>query len=543
MKKIIRTAALVLIVSLTANAQEFKESVQPLSKKSVKGFLYDVNKDDSGNSRITYKIKGDKKSEEVFYEEYSFDKDLKFTGNKDVQEKKEQKPDVERTDFYAYVGGTSSFDVLSMKLKMNKVVQLRSWNHEKQKYITTKYISRENVKPRNDDGKVYYGYASYASTNDESSDVLVIAKVESKDKNQADKFLVLLFNEKLEIKETAMEMNGSHSLVYCQQLSDGNDDVVAVFAPNKGAADVSKYLYFQFDIKGNLKSKIEFKSPASALLITAAYEKDGSVYFFGTSTKSSESFKEVFNEYAPIYNPGSNEQGNNIKDIKWRKALDEKMDNFHLLKFSGNQLAFASTTPVGEFKTKFKTAPGDKGASAYKGKKFYIENFFGTPDEDYLITGQLTSSVNFGSGNIMDSYEDMVCFHFNKTGNLKAQYGIGKINNDKKSEIFKMIQNFHLSADGKSVYWEILEVKGLKGYENFMDAYKDVPTFYPLYYPRLGKIDLINSTLGSFKSMGDEKYFLRRDFTGIYDKADRTITYFGHDDDYKNLWVGKVMIP
>ena len=104
------------------------------------------------------------------------------------------------------------------------------------------------------------------------------------------------------------------------------------FAPNKGATDASSYVYFQFDIEGKLKNKVEFKSPASALLLTAAYENSGNVYFFGTSSKSKDPFEEVFKEYASIYNPGANEEGNNLKDIKWRKSLDEKMENFHLLK-------------------------------------------------------------------------------------------------------------------------------------------------------------------------------------------------------------------
>ncbi len=540
MKKIIISSAILFIAVVTAKAQDIKEVVEPLSKKSAKGYMYDITKDESGSIHITYKTKGDKKSEEVFYEEYTFDKDLKFVNAKDVQEKKEQKEDVTRTYFQAYVGGSSSFDVLSMKMKLSKVVQLNTWDHEKQKYVVKKTISRETVKPRNDDGKVYYGYASYSSTDETKSDIVAIAKVESKDKKIADKFLFLTMNDQLEVKEEPMELNGSYSLVFCDHLT--NDDVVAVFAPNKGAADVSAYVYFQFDIEGKLKNRVEFKSPSSALLLTAAYENGGNVYFFGTSPKTKDPFEEVFKEYAPIYNPGSNADGNNLKDIKWRKSLDEKMENFHLLKFSGNQLAFASTTPVSEFKSKFKPAPGDKDASPYKGKRFSIENFFVTANEDYLIAGQLMGRISMGTGNKVDSYEDMVCFQFDKTGNLKAQYGVGKLNTDKKSEIFEMMQNFYLAADGKSVYWVILEVKGVKGYEGFIDAYNGVPTFYALFFPRVGKIDLSNSSVSAIKTLGNEKYFLRRYFTSMFDKTENSVTYFGSDDDQKNLWIGKMIM-
>jgi hypothetical protein len=540
MKQIIRSLALLLIATMSVQAQDFKEVVQPLSPKATKGFIYSVNKDDAGTS-ITFKIKGDKKSEEVFYEEYSFDNALKFLGSKDVQEKKEQKEDVQRTAYYANVGGTSSFDVNSMKLKLNKKVLLYTWNHEKQTYVAKKFISSEVIKPKNDNGKVYLGYASYSSNDENKSDVFVITRIESKDKSLADKFYVLLFNSNLEIIEKPMDLNGSYSLVYCDQLK--NDDVVAVFAPNKGAADISKYVYFRFDIQGNVLSKIEFTSPASALLINDVYEKDGDVFCFGTSSKSKEAFKDIYSEYAPIYNPGYTTGANNIQDYRWQKCLDQKMDNFHLLKFSQNQFLFGSTTPVADFKSKFKTAPGDKGATPYSGRKFAVQTFTTTPDGDYLIAGQLTGKVAMGTTSIVVSYEDIVCFHFDKLGNLKAQYGLGKLNNDKKSEIFSMIQNLYPSADGKSLYWEILEVKGAKGYANFSDAYNGRETFYAMYYPRFGKINRSGNTLGAFKTMGDEKYFLQSDFTSYFSKAENSITYIGNSEDSKNLWLGKVMMP
>ncbi|TDD98583.1 hypothetical protein [Flavobacterium cellulosilyticum] len=540
MKTIYISIGLLFLFISNVEAQEFKESVQPLSSKSQKGYMYDVSKEADGSNNITFKAKADKKSEEVTFEKYSFDKNLKFINTSEVQEKKEQNEDVERTSFYAYVGGTSSFDVLSMKLKINKRVQLKKWNHEKQLYVTKKTISDETIKPRNDNGKVYYGYASYVSSNDTKSDVLALAKVDSKDKKLADQFVVLVINDQLELKEKPLELEGSNSLVFCKQIA--GDDVVAVFAPNKNQSDISKYVYFRFDIQGNLKNKTAFTSPASALLITAAYEKDDAVYFFGSSTKSKKAYEEVYKEYASIFNPANGAYGNSYLYLKWKKSLEEDMDNFHLIKINGNQLDFASTTPISDFKSKFKTAQGDKGASVYKGKNFYTESFFVTDSEDYLIAGQLIGSVNMGMGNPVDSYEDIVCFHFDKMGNLKAQYGIGKMNNDKKSEIFDMSQKFYLSSDGKSVYWELMEIKGVKGYESFLDAYYNNPMWYATYFPRIVKIDLSNNTLGAVKVLGEGKYFLKKDFTSYFDKSENSLTYIGLDEDFKQLWIGKMMM-
>lgn len=539
MKTIYIGISLLLLNWNVANAQEFLESVQPLSAKSQKGYMYNVSAESNGGNSITFKAKVDKKSDVISFEKYVFDKNLKFLNASEVSENKEVKADIERTSFYAYVGGTSSFDVLSMKLKINKRVQLKKWNYEKQRYVTKKTLSDESIKPKNDNGNVYFGYASFVASNDSKNNVFAIAKIDSKDKKVADQFVVLGIDEQLELKEEKIKLDGSYSLVFCSQIE--GDDVVMVFAPNKNQSDVSKYVYLRYNLQGILKKKIEFKSPASAMLITAVQDKDDAVYFFGMSTKSSKAYEEVFKEYAPIYNPGA-ANGSNKLDLKWRKSLEEDMDFFHLLKFSADQLEFASSTSVSDFKAKFKTAAGDKGASPYKGKNFFIENFSVTSNGEFLVAGQIASTVKMGLENTVDSYEDIICFHFDKTGNLKAQYGIGKMNNDKKSEIFSMYQNFYASPDGKSVYWELLEIKGFKGYESFLDAYVGNTTFYPMYFPRIVQIDLETNTLGSIKVLGDGKYYLKRDFKSLFNEDENSVTYFGSDKDFEQLWIAKMLI-
>jgi hypothetical protein len=311
-----------------------------------------------------------------------------------------------------------------------------------------------------------------------------------------------------------------------------------VFAPEKGNGDASSYTYLRYNQKGEFKTKATFKSPSTNLLIMSVNEAMGSVYLCGTSTKSTDAYEEVFSEYASIYNPGATQGGANKVDIKWQKNAEEKMSSFHLLKFTGNQLDFASTAAIDAFKSKF-VASG-KGASVYKGSRFFVENFFITPNQEYLIAGQLTSTVNMGMGNPVKSYEDLVCLYFDKAGQLKTQFGVAKINDDKKSEIFDMIQDFRLGKDGKTVYWEIKEVKGVKGYQSFLSAYAGgSPSLYAVYFPRIAKLDLMANTIGEFKTLGDEKYYLRRDFQSYFNKAENSVTYIGHDEDFKKLWLAK----
>ncbi|HEY8403031.1 MAG TPA: hypothetical protein VIK71_00345 [Flavobacteriales bacterium] len=515
------------------------ETNQPISKKSLKGFLDNIQNDENGHIHITYKTKGGKK-DEVIYERYSFDNNLNFVGTFDIKEEKEAYPPMEREGFYAYVGGTTSFDVLSQKLKIQKVKFNYQWNYKNQRYEVKSVRTLDIIKPRNDDGKVFHGCAAYYSNDYNKSGLFILAKSTSKN-SENDTYQILLFDDQLMLKEKALNLQSGYTLVYCEQLP--NDEVVAIFAPNKGSADPSRYIYFRLDLEGNELSRIEFNAPKAAVIISAAHEQDGYVYFFGTSgKKSNNSFDQVYSEYSPIYNPGYTGLGRNLVDFKWQKALNTEMENFHIFKFSNRAFEFASSTPVKEFKQKFITAPKDKGASPYNGKRFAVYNFLVTEEGDYLISGQLTDRTRLGD-QLVEAYHDVLCFHFDSKGNLKAQYGIGKASNNKKNIIFGNDQDLILSADGKSLYWVMYEVKGVKGYESFMDAYNGRVTFYPRYYPRITKIDLASNTMGAILVPGEGKYFLKRGKNRIWDADTRSITYIGNDEKYKAIWLSRVNMP
>lgn len=535
MKKFVITSITICLIG-TAYAQEYTENTQPLSAKSIKGYLYNYHKDQDGTNHVTYKMKLDKNSDDVAFEEFTFDKDLKFLGAKDTQEKKVDKPDYERTAYYASVGGSTSFDVLSMKLRLRKVVSLRTWDNETQRFELKKTLLNETIKPKNDSGKNYLGLATFNSYNEEKNDVSILTKTESEDKKSGDSYYFLHFDDQLEIKEFPIELNGKHLLIYSDQLK--NDNIIMLFAPMKGSTDISKYLYLEYNMSGQLQNKIEFKSPASAMLITSMSENDGSVYFSGSSAKSDGAYDEEFGEYASIPSPGFTGAENTL-DMRWERGASEKMSNFHLIKIKGNSLQYATTTPVKEFKAKMVTAPDDKGATAYEGKKFFIEEFVALPSGELLIAGQLSSRITY-DGVSKKAYQDIVCFHFAKDGSLKAQYGIGKVNNDKNSEIFQMLQHFYLSADGKTAHWEMFEIQGENGYAGFSDALNGVKTFYPLFFPRICKINLESNSLDKIHVFGDGQYFLRKNQPKKFDAVENSVTYIGHDQKWKTLWLGKM---
>src|SRR5690606_1213134 len=84
MKNIITKIAVATLVFLFferthLSAQTIQEVTQPLSKKALNGYVHHIESEKDGSLHITYKIKGGKKTNEVFYERYSFGPDLKFT--------------------------------------------------------------------------------------------------------------------------------------------------------------------------------------------------------------------------------------------------------------------------------------------------------------------------------------------------------------------------------------------------------------------------------------------------------------------------------
>jgi hypothetical protein len=527
-------------------AQAVKESSTPLSSKARKGYLEDVSFAD-GNVEVIYKIPGDKKKDEKFFEAYSFDKDLKFIATKSTSEPKIlSKPDREQKYMSAWVGGHTSFDILSMKLRVRVRTVKEKWDYKKQRYVVDKVVSDETVKLKNEGGRNYYGVEQFRS--EETGDFIVLAYIETKDKKNPKQFMLLTITFDGEVTEKNLDVTGAYSMVFCKEMSEeapgkavGKQDLIIVLAPKKGAADVGKYVYLHYDMKGTLKNKIEFQSPSSNLLVNSADVKNGEVFLSGLSRKTKDSYDEVFADYAPIENP--NYTGNeNAQMDRYARAASDEMDNFHFLKFSGNKMVFATTAPIDGIKSKKKIAPGEKSGKLYTGKKFGITNFEVTPANEYLITGQITGRVNIGdlkNPNFVTSYGDVVCLQFDESGNVKAQYAVDKLFEDKKSEIFYMPQRFFVSGDGKYAYWEIMEVKGFSGYDSYWDAVDGRKTFRPKYFPRITRIDLQTATLSEFKIPGQKKFFTYTDGR-YFDAASLTATYVGRDDDAENLWVSTV---
>lgn len=539
MKKNINLLIALLLISIVGMGQQVKENNQDLSKNAQKGLLNYSDIGKNGDLVFTYKMKTDKKSDMVNYEDYVFDADLNFKGIEPDKKQKEQRPNQTITSLSAFVGGGNSFNVLSMKLTLQKEEWEKIWDYGQQRYQWGKRLSKEVVKPKNSEGK-YKAYASYP--NDDEGSVFIIASSDTDDKDNRTQYLGLYVNSSLDHKETLFPVKGNYALVYCGQLSSKN--IFAILAPNKGEANTSAYVYIEFSDKGELIYNASFNAPAPAMAVMDYQEKDGALYLVAGSAKKAPAYNTVFESYAPIYNPGYTTSANAQMDKYEKKIYKQEFENLHLLKFEQGQMLFAGTSPINQFKSLVKTPPSQKKSTPYEGRKLVIENFTVAPNGDFLLAGQLEDKkiINGGS-TIQHYYYDIVCLHFDSRGNLKAQYAVEKINDDKKSEMFQSRQNFYVSSDAKTLYWEILEVKGSKGYDSFIDAFNGDATIIANYYPRIAKIDLQNTSLSDFNVFGNKgKFLLYRYHTDLYNEKTKTRYYVGHDEDYKKIWVGKAVL-
>ena len=99
---------LVWLVGISAvSGQAVKKSQHALSKKASKGYLFKIDQKVKSSVRVTYKIPGDKKKEEMFFEKYTFGNDLAFSGSAAANIAKTTKENQTINYYYAVVAGAA----------------------------------------------------------------------------------------------------------------------------------------------------------------------------------------------------------------------------------------------------------------------------------------------------------------------------------------------------------------------------------------------------------------------------------------------------
>jgi hypothetical protein len=545
-----------MLLTTFSFSQTVIENTQDLSKNSANGYFFDaIQNSDNGNIEVTYKFKKSSKDADASYETYTFDKNLKFIKAEETKANVTDKTPYSKTFVYATVGGCSSFDILSMKLALTKRTYNYTWNADKKRFYG-KRTENITITPENDAKRAYSGYAAYRENETGKMMVLTSSETKGSDKKIKKDFILLEVKIDLTTREIELPLEPSQ-LVYCdiaksqnivspEDDNDGltldNGDMIFVFAPtfNKvSSIDYKKYTYLRIDKNGIIKENIKFDAPSPNLIITCLQQsKDGSVYMSGSYTNDPKAFDLLYKEYSPLENPCFPDAANYRMSTYETKTEKLQMSYFSMLKVKNGKLEWIKSTAISDFPKFLKTPPKQKGATSYTGKRFLIEYFNVSDNGDIFISGQLLGRIKIGD-NMVKAFKEVICLQISNTGDIKAQYGIESPTIlEKLNTLFPISQEFINANNGSILYWNLMEVKTIKGYASFYDAYNGNPSFYANYYPSMVKINTTTNQIEDYKIIGDRKYLLNKTVPYIFNKSENSIIYIGSDKE-KKLWLAK----
>ncbi len=337
-------------------------------------------------------------------------------------------------------------------------------------------------------------------------------------------------------------------------LADG--DAVLIFAPVKSmmdkkhmAPDPGAHTMLILNAEGKIENRIDYKTPTSGWVVEGyTLSPDGKdIYFFGPAKDEA-----YVNMLMPVNTPfGSSDA---VAEIKWK--------NFQVMKVSGNEVAYLNSTPLADFKAKAVNPPSQKKSPDYIGKNFEKSLAYVTPGGELIISGQKYTTTNVPDPNsnvqgatktVIDEYKDLVMFHFDAQGVLKAQYGIRRDKNNKYSKANLTPQDVYVSGDGNLLYWVYGEIQGMrKGFEigtniaGFQGSI-GVSKKKLLYYPAVSRIDLANASVGDFVPLGTDTegkqlYYTNPEFPQLLSGDQTNLTFVGEDKPGKLIWLGRMML-
>ena len=245
------------------------------------------------------------------------------------------------------------------------------------------------------------------------------------------------------------------------------------------------------DDHGKIDVKIDYTTETTGWVVRdMIVAGNGNLFFYGPAKDDS-----YINKLMPTNSPltGRDE----IADIKWK--------NFQVMKISNNEFKWIHSTDLKEFKANVVTPPSQKKSPDYSGKKFETSLSYVTNNGELIIAGQNYTTKKIDDPNstlegakikVIDAYKDLIMFHFDDQGILKAQYGIRRDKMNSMSKASLTPQYVYLSNDSENLYWVYGEIKGMRpGLELKGGAleHAGVSTLSKkklLFYPTVSKIDL-----------------------------------------------------
>ncbi|WP_035562325.1 hypothetical protein [Hymenobacter sp. IS2118] len=371
---------------------------------------------------------------------------------------------------------------------------------------------------------------------------------------------VLYFNSNLElVRDTYLDTDVLQTFVAMAPVAldaeeeaddsqlTASPDVAIMLAYTKGVGKLKEahkatdYQYLRVSAQGEVKEKIAVDSPNSGWQVAGFVPlTDGGVLAYGPAIDDQKRF------HADV--PAGD---------------DFKGKNFQLLKVQAGQVKWLTNTDLKEFEKKQRVPEGQKRTPDYTGKKFRINLASETPNGDIFVGGQnykvsgggnkMLNTLANGrvSGNTpeVQSYGDLLLFHFDGSGQLRSQYGLRRAENNATAKIMPTGQFMRATPDSRSVYWIVQELDGFRTVEGLTEDGSRGGLFEPsqretISYPSVTRIDLTTATIGAQKTFGvtkDSKFYMSNKFPLLpVGDAGKQVVFFGENRSGKTLWFGQM---
>ena len=549
-----------MLGTIQASAQvPILEKSYDVSRKAKNGYLAHIETHAEKGTIDMIFILSSTTKHKIKYEIYTYDKDLNLVNT--VQEEEFVDKVKSRWNWFNFKGEsfvtnslTASSD-LAGKLVFRKKQTTGTWV-----WLTGTYYRHirqlEKVKPKTEDNMKYFFTSAYEIERDSS--VLVIAgKPEKKTHNEMMNFDVMSCDNEVNINTVdKIDFPYPQKIVFSAPLQDeqasvSNDDFprdwVVVFAPsglyNKDSdPKPTNYTYIRISTKGKVLEKFSFDSPSNGWRVLGAFEKDNSVFLYGsaiTKNPAKDYSNDVFKNLQMVATTSAsalekeeeNNSGSGIlggisaissmgsKDIgKSQDEVDIPLDelkytNIQIGKITNSKFEFLSSPDIEEFEKKQAKPVDQKKFITFDGKKFEINGINISSSGDIFVSGQ--DFTNSKKGRI---YKGVYMFQFEPNGNLKKNYGV-KLDQSKKSSFFNkspLTSDMYIahnsvreSIDKKSLYWLIKDVKSIREESNSsfvsLSTVRVKTTWTPLYQYEYGNINIANGELSEFKGFGDSE--------------------------------------
>ncbi|MCD6069289.1 MAG: hypothetical protein K0S33_4115 [Bacteroidetes bacterium] len=522
---------LLAVTSFKAQTVELEKTYE-LSKKSAKGVLKRVTFE---NDKYTLIYVTKATEQKVKFETYEFDKDFNFINmtpeelNNDVARKRLTiGKKIETPDTYSRVFATAGPNMLGT-LVIEIWERTYRWNWEYGGYLyTDKQLNK--IKPKGEEGAKYQLISSFTDGATGDMICLVIYKPGAYGKDgkvgemdAADyKLLRISKTDGAILKEKIIDNQYTYQIALTRLFSSPNpeneeEELVSgcgfVLAPTEQPKawkqfenpKNNEFMYMEVSSNLDIEVKKTFEVVNAQWRIDELVrDGDKNVYLFG-----------------PALEPKNKYMG-------YTMAAETKFKAVQLAKLNKNgEKQYCTFTDLAQFeKTAMKPA-SQKKSPEYTGKKFKILDYNIAPNKDFLVTGQ-----NFETGKIT-KYTDVMVFHFDKDGNLKANYGIDKLTKSDPGELNPM-PTVMLGGDNASNMYLLMKE---------IDAYNKAGR--ALTYARLAQVKTEGKGISDVITLGmvkdDPKYYLDENFPFL-SSSNGKIVFFGSDKKGRNIWFNRVKL-